>query len=223
VDRLTRGRGRDAHLVLLPNDRPELDGALGTWKVGSSFCFVGLHPEDACTAEDSFACVVAVAAHERAHARWSTRAPSAQPAPEPDAPEAVVAAYERDLRCFDILEDMRIERLLDRVATAELTPYRLRAALAMSLGDDPGLPRGLSKRLLCVLHNVVTEIQCYGETAWDRAAALGRHAGLPATVLDEALDLLRAAAAAGEAQDVVPALAERLARLLEQLEGGAGE
>lgn len=214
VDRLTQCIHARTHLVLLPDDRPELEGCHGTWVPGSAFCSVGLFPP-AETAADALAVVVAVAAHERAHARWSGALPAAAQHPGEDAPEETIAASERYSRCFNALEDMRIERLLDVVAPAYLAPYRVRGNRVLALDETAMLSGDATERLLAIVQDVSRSVLAHSEAAWARAVALGQRSGLPAAVVDEALALCRAAGEAGEARDIVPTLAARLVELVE--------
>jgi hypothetical protein len=221
VDRLTRAIEPTRRLVLLPSDRFELDGAFGVCPVGDpdrhAFCYVGLQPAVGGTAVDAFAVVVATAAHERAHTRWSSVAPRPSLAAAAGG-TAGTACYEQ---CWNILEDMRIERLLDRFAPPYLAPYRRRDAGVLALRDECEPSAEPAQRLLEIVHNVVWEVLLCGEAAWERAMALGERVGLPAPLLSRALMLLRSAGEAGEDEDVVPALAGELARLVDELGGGS--
>jgi hypothetical protein len=77
-------------------------------------------------AVEAFAIAVALAAHERGHQRWS--GPCPRFVPEGEVSPADRAHGERRQRLFHLLEDVRIEALLDRVLPKVLGPYRRRAA-----------------------------------------------------------------------------------------------
>lgn len=220
VDRLTRPIEPTRCLVLLPSDRPELNDALGVCPVGdpdsNTFCFVTLQPSVRGTAADAFAVVVATAAHERAHARWSLRPPQSSLATAAGDSNR----SECHERCWNIVEDMRIERLLDRFAPSYLASYRRRAAAMLALGEESELLSEPAACLLQIVHNVVWEIQLHGDAAWTRAMALGERMGLPAAALSQALALLRSAGEALEDGDVIPPLAGQLVRLVDDLGGG---
>jgi hypothetical protein len=133
IDKITSVVNTDSYLVLRDeSDQPTHSGftSNGWWR-GTPFCFVCL--ESSAPPVDAFAEAVSAAAHERAHARWS---PEALASCFPNGMEAPVEESEqfRRLRArrhqaYNLIEDHRIERLLDSVEDETLQLYRRRAAL----------------------------------------------------------------------------------------------
>lgn len=217
ADRLSATINPAPHLVLLPCGSDPLGSAWGVCRIGGPFVWTAEDPPVMRTAEDRFAYVVLIASHERAHARWSdgygvdtiVRAEGAE-----------AQAQQRWIRCCDILEDMRIERLIDRHQWPELAPYRARAARAMNEGWSLEGVEGSSAQLLALVHHMMYAVPVHGEAAWERAREQGRAAGLPAMLVEQGLFLMRSAGEIGERTDVVPDLARRLAALAEAADAG---
>jgi hypothetical protein len=195
IDAITSVVGTDTYLVLrdeLEQVTPNGFSTNGWWN-GGLFCFVCL--ESTTPPVDAFAEAVNVAAHERAHARWSHAAravcfPDGTNGPR-EEPEAMRQLRLRQHQAYNLLEDHRIERLLDRIPDDALQTYRKRAAEIETASPalDPSSPP--SRQLALCLGYFTSCFTIDPESAWDRLCDLGRTGSVSALLLMSAMNIVR--------------------------------